>query len=72
MRQTAGWLRESEKDAAAIVVRAKECSVVGTLGWLATVVGTKRQRWATRGSEVLAEAGVEKPEWHRRGGKARR
>lgn len=34
-------------------------------GWLATVVGTKRQRWATRGSEVLAEAGVERwTYWH--------
>ena len=57
-----GGCEGAKKDAAAIVVRAKECSVVGTLGWLATVVGTKRQRWATRGSEVLAEAGVEKPE----------
>lgn len=36
-------------------------------GWLATVVGTKRQRWATRGSEVLAEAGVEEPEVAQRG-----
>lgn len=56
-------------------VRAKECSVVGTLGWLSGwhLWWGRRGRGGRRGApKVLAEAGVENREWRRGEGKARR